>query len=123
MSTFSSPATGPTDFGRAAARIIERRRLRARFFDGQFFGEHGWDLLLFLFARQPQAIMVQAAADALGVSASTITVVARLLASHGLVESGDSTGGWNEIPLRLTESGLAQIQAYLEQVELGGLAA
>ena len=110
-------------FEQAALRIIERRRLRMRFFDSQFFGEHGWDLLLLLFSRRSQATTIAEAARRLELSPSTVMVMARLLSSHDLIAQGDSDGAWEDIPLRLADAGEAQVGNYLEQVQRGGLAA
>lgn len=119
----SPPAEESAAFDQAALRIIERRRLRIRFFDSQFFGEHGWDLLLLLFAQHPQPTTIVEAGRLLELSPSTVMVMARLLSSHGLVTHGDSDGAWEDIPLRLAEAGEAQVRGYFEQIRLGRLAA
>jgi len=106
---------------RLARQMIERRRLRARFFDSQFFGEQGWDLLLLLFAHQSQPISVDEAGEALQSGASTVMVMARLLASHGLVTLEDSLGRWDEIPIRLSAEGGRKVADYLDQVDHAGL--
>lgn len=111
-----SHSSAPLAYDQVAVRIIESRRARLQYFDSQFFGEHGWDLLLFLFSRHPGETTVQTAADGLGLSPSTITLMARLLTSHDLIESGDSTGGWHEIPLRLSQTGQSQVQAYIDHL-------
>lgn len=96
--------------------MIERRRLRAQFFDSQFFGEHGWELLLNLFATEDGVTTIERAAGALETCNSTVMVMARLLASHGLVHQGDSDGNWGEIPLRLSENGFARVRKYIEHL-------
>jgi hypothetical protein len=106
-----------------AMRILERRRIRMDFFDSQFFGEHGWELLLFLFTRSPQQVTIDAASHGLRISPSNVMVMAKLLSAHGLVRQGDSISGWGDIPLWLTEDGLVQVESYLEQLQLGSLAA
>lgn len=93
------------------------------FFDSQFFGEHGWELLLFLFTRSAQEVTVNQASHGLQISPSNVTVMAKLLASHGLVRQGDSDNGWGDIPVWLTEEGRVQVAAYLDHLHLGGLAA
>lgn len=108
---------------RLAQQMIDRRRLRAQFFDSQFFGEHGWELLLSLFTRENGVTTIDRAARALQTSSSTIMVMARLLASHGLVHQGDSDGEWGDIPLRLSENGFARVRKYLENLEVDGLVA
>lgn len=101
--------------------MIERRRLRASYFDAQFFGEHGWDLLLLLFSRHGRPTSIDAAATALHLTPSTVMVMARLLVSHELVEQGDSPGSWGEIPLRLTREGQRRVSEYLDHVNSDGL--
>lgn len=106
-----------------AQQMIDRRRMRAQFFDSQFFGEHGWELLLSLFTRDNGVATIERAAQSLQISNSTIMVMARLLASHGLVHHGDSDGEWAEIPLRLSENGFARVRKYLENLQVDGLVA
>ncbi len=121
-----APSITPTasaSHRRFARQIIECRRLRAQYFDSQFFGEHGWELLLNLFARDDGISTIDQAAQALQTSNSTVMVMARLLASHGLVHQGDSDGEWGEIPLRLSENGFARIRKYLEQLQSDQLVA
>ena len=115
--------TASASHRRFAQQMIDRRRLRAQFFDSQFFGEHGWELLLNLFTRDNGVTTIDRAAQALQTSNSTIMVMARLLASHGLVHQGDSDGEWGEIPLRLSENGFARVRKYLENLEVDGLVA
>ncbi len=116
-----SPSAAEAAYEHLALQMIERRRLRASFFDAQFFGEHGWDLLLQLFACHPRQISIDSAAAALELTPSTVMVMARLLVSHGLVEQGDSLGRWGEIPLRLTEQGHNRVREYLARLHSGGL--
>jgi hypothetical protein len=116
VQTFSTAPTASVPHRRFARQIIERRRLRAQFFDTQFFGEHGWELLLHLFARDDGETTIDFAAQSLHVSASTVMVMARLLAGHGLVQQGDSDGNWGDIPLRLSENGFARVRKYLEHL-------
>jgi hypothetical protein len=112
-----STPTASASHRRFAKQMIERRRLRTQFFDSQFFGEHGWELLLTLFARDDGVSTIEQAGQALQTSSSTVMVMARLLASHGLVHQGDSDGEWGNIPLRLSENGFARVRKYLEHLQ------
>ena len=118
---FAPTASAP--HRRLAQQMIDRRRLRAQFFDSQFFGEHGWELLLSLFTHESGIATVERSAQLLQISSSTVMVMARLLASHGLVHQGDSDGDWGEIPLHLSENGFARVRKYLENLEVDGLVA
>jgi hypothetical protein len=113
----STAPTASAPHRRFAQQMIERRRLRAQFFDSQFFGEHGWELLLNLFAHDDGVATIDQAAQSLQTSNSTVMVMARLLASHGLVHQGDSDGNWGDIPLRLSENGFARVRKYLEHLQ------
>lgn len=123
MNATSSAPTASAPHRLLAQQMIDRRRLRAQFFDSQFFGEHGWELLLSLFTRENGVATIERAAQSLQISNSTIMVMARLLASHGLVHHGDSDGEWAEIPLRLSENGFARVRKYLENLQVDGLVA
>jgi hypothetical protein len=120
INSLQSPIHAPTASAphrRFAQQMIERRRLRAQFFDSQFFGEHGWELLLSLFAREDGVTTIARAAQSLQTSTSTVMVMARLLAAHGLVHQGDSDGDWGEIPLQLSDNGFARVRKYLEHLQ------
>lgn len=116
MNVSSTVPTASAPHRRFAQQIIERRRLRAQFFDGQFFGEHGWELLLHLFARDGAESSIDHAAQTLHISASSVMVMARMLAGHGLVQQGDSDSRWGDIPVRLSENGFARVRKYLEHL-------
>lgn len=123
MNAFSTALTASAPHRRFAQQMIARRRLRAQFFDSQFFGEHGWELLLSLFAREDGVATIDDAAQSLQTSNSTVMVMARLLASHGLLHLGDSDGNWDEIPLRLSENGFARVRKYLDHLHSDQLVA
>lgn len=116
MQAYPIAPTASAPHRRFAQQIIERRRRRAQFFDHQFFGEHGWELLLNLFACEGGATTIDRAALSLEASASTVMVMARLLATHGLVHQGDSDGEWGNIPLQLSENGFARVRKYLDSL-------
>ncbi|MCP5385219.1 MAG: hypothetical protein H6916_00190 [Novosphingobium sp.] len=119
----SSPSQPGVAFGRLALQIIQRRQLRNRFFDSQFFGEQGWELLLFLFACGDNGSDIETASSALGASPSATMAITRLLVSHALIEQGDSDGAWAEIPITLSALGQERVRDYLEQLHNEGLAA
>ena len=119
----SSPRTTGAAHDRLALQIIQRRQLRCRFFDSQFFGEQGWELLLFLFACGDSGSDIETASRALGASPSAIMAITRLLVSHALIEQGDSAGAWAEIPIALSTLGHERVHEYLEQLHSEGLAA
>lgn len=99
-----------------AADMLARRRLRNKHFDRQAFGEQRWDMMLALFASTSGRMSIDAASQALAMPPATTLALARILAGHNLIELGDSDGGWNEIPIRLSASGGEKMQAYFTEV-------
>lgn len=98
----------------AAAAILAARRIRTRHFDNQLFGEQGWELLLHLYTEARSRNTVASVGVRLGLSLQTTAALARLLSNAGLVAQDDSTDGWDQIPLTLTEEGRAKMASYLD---------
>lgn len=111
------------DLLKIAADILGRRKLRPQYFDHQFFGEQSWELLLHLFVVPTGVTSLNQVATSLAMSSPTVMAISRLLASQGLAIQGDSSGGWDEMPLSLTEKARLKLRDYLAALINSRLAA
>ncbi len=116
MTNTPSRAPEAPDLLKAAIDIISRRQLRPQYFDNGFFGEQSWELLLHLFVQPTGRTTIKDAAEAMKVSGATAMAMARVLIVQKFVTQSDSDGGWDEIPLSLTEEARQKLRGYLGQL-------
>lgn len=103
-------------FRQLARESLAKRMIRYRHFDRQAFGGQRWDLMLALFALPSGAASVDACSQVLTTPPATTLALARILAGHGLLVLGDSDGGWNEIPIRLSDEANDKLIAYFTEL-------
>lgn len=113
MSDITAPQGSEIARFRAMAHdSLAQRMIRCRHFDRQAFGGQRWDLMLALFAQPSGAASVDACGQLLHTPPATTLALARILAGHGLLELGDSDGGWSEIPINLSAQAKEKMIAY-----------
>jgi predicted transcriptional regulator len=99
---------------RLVRQIIRHRQLRARFFDGSFFADPAWDMLLDLTAARAEKkrIQVTSLCIASGVPPTTALRWINVLVNSGLVERLDDDQDHRRSFISLTEKGANQMAEY-----------
>jgi DNA-binding MarR family transcriptional regulator len=109
------------DRGGVAERVYRSRRLRDKFFPEQLFADPAWDILLLLYSleRADKRLSVSAVCESAGVPVSTGHRWVQRLVDNGLAmreqHPTDRRVSW----LRLPDSTLRRLDAYLDEMMAG----
>ncbi len=120
----STPETIEDEFQMRLARqslaeraiwLYKQRRVRAKHFEAELFGEPAWDLLLDLFVSECQGrdIQVSSACIASAVPATTALRWITILEQGGLLERFDDPRDRRRSMVRLTDAGRSAMINYL----------
>jgi DNA-binding MarR family transcriptional regulator len=99
-----------------AASEYANRRSRRKFFDGDFFGEAAWDILLDLFQARldGRMITVTSACIAADVPSTTALRWLKILECSQLVERLENSNDQRSAWVRLTDVGLRSMASYFD---------
>jgi DNA-binding MarR family transcriptional regulator len=117
----SERALAVADRGGVAERVYRSRRLRDKFFPEQLFADPAWDILLLLYSleRADKRLSVSAVCESAGVPVSTGHRWVQRLVDNGLAmreqHPTDRRVSW----LRLPDSTLSRLDAYLDEMMAG----
>lgn len=99
-----------------AESLYKFRQSRAKYFDGDLFGEAAWDILLDLFiaANVNKRVSVTSACIASGVPATTALRWVTILMERGLIERQEDPDDRRRVFVRLTKQGWDAMTRCLE---------
>lgn len=99
--------------------VLRARRMRDRYFNGDFFADPAWDMMLDLLAArlEGQRVAVSSLCIAAAVPPTTALRWIKLLSEHGLfVRSADPQDG-RRVYIALSDEAAASLGAYLRAVQ------
>jgi PAS domain S-box-containing protein len=100
---------------RTAECILQKRRLRSQYFDGELFGEAGFDVMLDLFVQDLAGRSTYTTSAAIASRAPLTTALRQIamLVDRGLVAREPDPVDRRRVLLRMTDDGAQRMREYL----------
>ncbi|TWS94446.1 response regulator [Reyranella sp. CPCC 100927] len=118
----TSRITTPRDRSDQIRAMLHERKVRTRLFDGSALADPNWDMMLDLMLAhvEDRKTYLFSLCAASGLPVTNAKRRIEQLIAAGLVQREDDQTDRRRVLLRLTDTGLERLSAYIDQIEPGG---